>query len=73
MGDAEMAFFRATTPYLRKSERECLETQTKLFDLKKESFVPDPVEEFVKATITSQEGDKATAETQGGKVSAKRT
>ncbi|KTF91998.1 hypothetical protein cypCar_00013129 [Cyprinus carpio] len=67
MGDAEMAVFRAAPPYLRKSEREFLEAQTKLFDLKKESFVPDPVEEFVKATITTQEGDKATAETQGGK------
>ncbi len=73
MGDAEMAVFGAAAPYLRKSDRERLEAQTKIFDLKKECFVPDPVEEFVKATIKSREGDKVTVETQGGKVSAKRT
>ncbi len=73
MGDAQMAVFGAAAPYLRKSDRERLEAQTKLFDLKKECFVPDPVEEFIKATISSREGDKVTVETQGGKVSAKRT
>lgn len=72
MGDAEMAVFGAAAPYLRKSDRERLEAQTKIFDLKKECFVPDPVEEFVKASIVSREGDKVTVETQGGKVSAKR-
>lgn len=73
MGDAEMSVFGPAAPFLRKSDRERLEAQTKLFDLKKECFVPDPVEEFVKATITSREGGKVTVETQGGKVSAKRT
>lgn len=70
MGDAEMSIFGPAASYLRKSDRERLEAQTKLFDLKKECFVPDSVEEFVKATITSRDGGKVTVETQGGKVSA---
>uniref|UniRef100_A0A8C2Q7J0 Myosin-7 n=1 Tax=Cyprinus carpio TaxID=7962 RepID=A0A8C2Q7J0_CYPCA len=68
MGDAEMAVFGPAAPYLRKSDKERLEAQTKIFDLKKECFVIDPVEEFVKATIISREGDKVTVETQGGKT-----
>uniref|UniRef100_A0A8D0CZ22 Myosin-7 n=1 Tax=Sander lucioperca TaxID=283035 RepID=A0A8D0CZ22_SANLU len=68
MGDAEMAVFGAAAPYLRKSDKERMEASTRLFDIKKECFVPDPVEEFVKATISSRDGDKVTAETQNGKV-----
>lgn len=68
MGDSE---FGVAGPYLRKSEKERLEAQTRIFDMKKECFVPDPVEEFVKATITSREGDKVTVETESGKVSLK--
>ncbi|TRY53867.1 hypothetical protein DNTS_002810 [Danionella cerebrum] len=67
MGDAEMSVFGAAASYLRKSEKERLEAQTKIFDLKKECFVPDPVEEFVKASIQSRDGDKVTVETQAGK------
>lgn len=70
MGDAEMAVFGAAAPYLRKSDRERMEASTRPFDIKKECFVPDPVEEFVKGTISSRDGDKVTVETQGGKVSA---
>ncbi|KAL2097612.1 hypothetical protein ACEWY4_006819 [Coilia grayii] len=68
MGDAEMSVFGAAASYLRKSDRERLEAQTRIFDMKKECFVPDPVEEFVKASITSREGDKVTVETQNGKT-----
>uniref|UniRef100_A0A3B4Z0R6 Myosin-7 n=1 Tax=Stegastes partitus TaxID=144197 RepID=A0A3B4Z0R6_9TELE len=68
MGDAEMSVFGAAAPYLRKSDRERMEASTRPFDIKKECFVPDPVEEFVKATITSREGDKAIVETQNGKT-----
>lgn len=64
-----MAVFGAAAPYLRKSDRERMEASTRPFDIKKECFVPDPVEEFVKATITSRDGDKVTVETQSGKVS----
>uniref|UniRef100_A0A8C4SGT1 Myosin-7 n=1 Tax=Erpetoichthys calabaricus TaxID=27687 RepID=A0A8C4SGT1_ERPCA len=68
MGDAEMAEYGAAASYLRKSDKERLEAQTKPFDLKKECFVPDPVEEFVKAKIISRDGDKVTAETYHGKT-----
>lgn len=66
-----MAVFGVASSYLRKSEKERLEAQTRPFDMKKECFVSDPVEEFVKATITSREGDKVTVETESGKVSLK--
>ncbi|KAJ8272909.1 hypothetical protein GJAV_G00094870 [Gymnothorax javanicus] len=66
MGD--LSEFGAAAPYLRKTERERLEAQTRPFDMKKECFVPDPVEEFVKASIVSRDGDKVTAETERGKT-----
>uniref|UniRef100_A0A674DQ63 Myosin-7 n=1 Tax=Salmo trutta TaxID=8032 RepID=A0A674DQ63_SALTR len=68
MGDAEMAVFGAAAQYLRKSDRERLEAQTRPFDMKKECFVPDPLEEFVKASVTSREGDLVTVQTQNGKT-----
>lgn len=64
-----MREFGAAAPYLRKSDRERLEAQTRLFDMKKECFVPDADEEYVKASITSREGDQVTAQTAKGKVS----
>ncbi|MBZ3881329.1 Myosin-7 [Sciurus carolinensis] len=68
MVDAEMAAFGAAAPFLRKSEKERLEAQTRPFDLKKDVFVPDDKEEFVKAKIVSREGGKVTAETENGKT-----
>lgn len=68
MGDAAMKEFGAAAPYLRKSDKERLEAQTRPFDMKKECFVPDADEEYVKASITSREGDKVTAQTERGKV-----
>ncbi|XP_046731938.1 myosin-7-like [Silurus meridionalis] len=68
MVDVETSVFGIAAPYLRKSERERLEAQTRIFDMKKECFVPDPVEEFVKATVSSREGDKVTVETESGKT-----
>ncbi|KAM4727549.1 myosin-7-like isoform 2-T2 [Anableps anableps] len=68
MGDAAMKEFGAAAPYLRKSDRERLEAQTRPFDMKKECFVPDPDEEYVKASIISREGDKITAQTEKGKT-----
>ncbi|KAJ8277525.1 hypothetical protein GJAV_G00076150 [Gymnothorax javanicus] len=68
MGDAQMKEFGAAAPYLRKSDKERLEAQTRPFDMKKECFVPDTEEEFVKASIISREGDKVTAETEKGKT-----
>ncbi|XP_054889448.1 myosin-7 isoform X1 [Poeciliopsis prolifica] len=68
MGDAAMKEFGAAAPYLRKSDRERLEAQTRPFDMKKECFVPDPDEEYVKASIVSRDGDKVTAQTEKGKT-----
>lgn len=71
MVDAEMAAFGAAAPFLRKSEKERLEAQTRPFDLKKDVFVPDDKEEFVKAKIVSREGGKVTAETENGKAGSR--
>uniref|UniRef100_A0A8C4Z0T7 Myosin-7-like n=1 Tax=Gadus morhua TaxID=8049 RepID=A0A8C4Z0T7_GADMO len=68
MGDALMAEFGVAAPFLRKSDRERLEAQTRQFDMKKECFVTDPDVEFVKARISSRDGDKVTAETEFGKT-----
>ncbi|XP_071763121.1 myosin-7-like [Centroberyx gerrardi] len=68
MGDAEMSVFGIASSYLRKSDKERMEASTRPFDMKKECFVPDTVEEFVKASIISREGDKVTVETQRGKT-----
>ncbi|XP_072297034.1 myosin-7-like [Eucyclogobius newberryi] len=68
MGDAAMREFGAAASFLRKSDKERLEAQTRLFDMKKECFVPDPEVEFVKASVTSREGDKVTVKTETGKT-----
>ncbi|XP_013859893.1 myosin-6 [Austrofundulus limnaeus] len=68
MGDAAMKEFGAAAPYLRKSDKERLEAQTRPFDMKRECFVPDSDEEYVKASIVSREGDKVTAQTAKGKT-----
>ena len=63
-----MAEFGAAASFLRKSDKERLEAQTRPFDMKKECFVPDPEVEYVKASITSRDGDKVTVDTEFGKV-----
>ncbi|MGH0187771.1 UNVERIFIED_CONTAM: hypothetical protein FKN15_026381 [Acipenser sinensis] len=60
MGDAMMAEFGPAASYLRKSDKERLEAQTKPFDMKKECFVPDAATEYVKARVTSRDGGKVT-------------
>uniref|UniRef100_A0AAY5EH99 Myosin heavy chain 7 n=1 Tax=Electrophorus electricus TaxID=8005 RepID=A0AAY5EH99_ELEEL len=66
MGDAQMEEFGAAASYLRKSDRERLEAQTRPFDMKRECFVPDPEEEYVKGSVISRDGDKVTCETSKG-------
>lgn len=68
MGDAQMEEYGAAAQYLRKSDKERLEAQTRPFDIRTQCFVPDDKEEFVKAKIISREGGKVTAETENGKV-----
>uniref|UniRef100_UPI0037E9A6EF myosin-7-like n=1 Tax=Semicossyphus pulcher TaxID=241346 RepID=UPI0037E9A6EF len=68
MGDALMAEFGPAASFLRKSDMERLEAQTRFFDMKKECFVTDPEVEYVKASITSRDGDKVTVMTEFGKT-----
>lgn len=63
-----MAEFGAAAAFLRKSDMERLEAQTRPFDMKRECFVPDAEEEFIKATIISRDGDKVTCNTSKGTV-----
>uniref|UniRef100_A0A7N8YNT8 Myosin-7-like n=1 Tax=Mastacembelus armatus TaxID=205130 RepID=A0A7N8YNT8_9TELE len=65
-GDRES--FGPAAPYLRKSDKERLEAQTRPFDMKKECFVPDPEVEYVKASVTCRDGDKVTVHTEFGKT-----
>ncbi|XP_031418658.2 myosin-7 [Clupea harengus] len=67
IGDLAMKEFGVAAPFLRKSDLERLEAQTRPFDMKRECFVPDPEEEYVKASIISRDGDKVTVETAKGK------
>ncbi|KAK9398241.1 Myosin-6 [Crotalus adamanteus] len=66
--DGETSDFGAAAPFLRMSEKSRIEAQTRPFDMKKDVFVPDAKEEFVKAKIVSREGGKITAETENGKT-----
>uniref|UniRef100_A0A3B1JF87 Myosin-7-like n=1 Tax=Astyanax mexicanus TaxID=7994 RepID=A0A3B1JF87_ASTMX len=68
MGDALMEEFGPAASFLRKSDKERLEAQTRPFDMKKECFVPDPEVEYVKASITGRDGDKVTVDTEYGKT-----
>ncbi|XP_060638883.2 myosin-7 [Anolis sagrei] len=65
---ADMAEFGPAAPYLRMPEKARIESQNRPFDMKKDVFVPDDKEEFVKAKIVSKEGGKVTAETERGKT-----
>ena len=68
MGDALMAEFGPAASFLRKSDMERLEAQTRPFDIKRACFVPDPEVEYVKGMIVSKDGDKVTVDTEYEKV-----
>ncbi|TDG97145.1 hypothetical protein EPR50_G00222760 [Perca flavescens] len=68
MGDALMAEFGFAASFLRKSDKERLEAQTRAFDIKRECFVPDPELEYVKAVVTTRDGAKVTVQTEFGKT-----
>ena len=68
MGDAMMMEFGPAALFLRKSDMERLEAQTRPFDIKKACYVPDPEVEYVKGMIVSRDGDTATVDTEYGKV-----
>uniref|UniRef100_A0AAR2JMS7 Myosin motor domain-containing protein n=1 Tax=Pygocentrus nattereri TaxID=42514 RepID=A0AAR2JMS7_PYGNA len=63
MGDGEMECFGKAAVYLRKSEKERIEAQNKPFDAKTAVFVCEPAEMYLKGTLKSKEGGKATVDT----------
>ncbi|XP_026207102.1 myosin-1-like [Anabas testudineus] len=66
--DADMSVFGEAAPYLRKPERERIEAQNRPFDAKTAVFVVDPKELFVKGTLQSRDGGKATVKSEAGQV-----
>ncbi|XP_046877570.1 myosin-6 isoform X2 [Hypomesus transpacificus] len=66
MGDALMAEFGKAAAFLRKSDKERLESQTRAFDIKIECFVIDDKVEYVKGQIVSKEGGKTTVKKEDG-------
>ncbi|XP_062376914.1 myosin-7-like [Sardina pilchardus] len=68
MGDALMKEFGVAAPFLRKSDMERLEAQTRPFDIKRACFVTDPEVEFVKGVVQSRDGDKVTVLTEFDKT-----
>ncbi|NXF42288.1 MYH7 protein, partial [Nyctibius bracteatus] len=66
MADAELAEFGAAAPFLRQGERERLAAQSRPFALQRDVFVPDPTQEFVKATVVGRQGATVTAQTEQG-------
>uniref|UniRef100_A0A3B1JAV8 Myosin, heavy chain b n=1 Tax=Astyanax mexicanus TaxID=7994 RepID=A0A3B1JAV8_ASTMX len=68
MGDGEMECFGPAAIYLRKPDKERIEAQNKPFDAKTAFFVAEPAEMYLKGTLKSKEGGKATVETLCGKT-----
>ncbi|RXN11489.1 myosin heavy fast skeletal muscle-like protein [Labeo rohita] len=68
MGDGEMECFGPAAVYLRKPERERIEAQNTPFDAKTAYFVAEPGEMYLKGTLVSKEGGKATVKTLCGKT-----
>ncbi|XP_042561500.1 myosin heavy chain, fast skeletal muscle-like [Clupea harengus] len=66
--DAEMSVFGEAAPFLRKPERERIEAQNKKFDAKTAVYVTDAKELYVKGTLQSKEGGKATVNTEAGET-----
>lgn len=69
MGDGEMECFGPAAIFLRKPEKERIEAQNTPFDAKSAYFVSEPENMYLKGTLVSKEGGKATVKTLCGKVS----
>lgn len=63
-----MSVFGEAATYLRRPERERIESQNRPFDAKSAVFVVDPKELFVKGTLQSRDGGTATVKTDAGQV-----
>ncbi|KAL0154260.1 hypothetical protein M9458_050373 [Cirrhinus mrigala] len=68
MGDGEMECFGPAAVFLRKPERERIEAQNTPFDAKTAYFVAEPENMYLKGTLISKEGGKATVKTLCGKT-----
>uniref|UniRef100_A0A803JF18 Myosin-4 n=1 Tax=Xenopus tropicalis TaxID=8364 RepID=A0A803JF18_XENTR len=66
MGDSDLACFGPAAQYLRKSEKERIEAQSKPFDAKNTVFVDDAKELYVKGMVTAREDGKVTVKTDAG-------
>ncbi|XP_070793599.1 myosin-1B [Pituophis catenifer annectens] len=64
--DAEMAVFGEAASYLRKSEKERIESQNKPFDAKTSVYCVNSKEAYVKGVVQSREGGKVTVKTEKG-------
>nr|XP_057904613.1 myosin-13-like [Doryrhamphus excisus] len=71
--DGEMAIFGAAAPYLRKSEQERTEAQSRPFDSKTACFVSEDKELYVKATVQDRAEDKVVVKTEDDRVCGHRT
>ncbi|KAJ4920589.1 hypothetical protein JOQ06_022631 [Pogonophryne albipinna] len=63
--DAEMALYGKAAIYLRKPERERIESQSAPFDAKSACYVSDVKELYLKATLIKKDGGKATVKILG--------
>ncbi|XP_041093499.1 myosin heavy chain, fast skeletal muscle-like [Polyodon spathula] len=66
--DAEMEIYGPAAAFLRKPEKERLESQSRPFDAKTACYVPHATELYVKGIIQSKEGGKATVKTEAGET-----
>lgn len=66
--DGEMAMFGPAAHFLRKSERERTEAQSRPFDSKTACFVSDDKELYVKAEIQDKADGKVTVKTVDDRV-----
>uniref|UniRef100_UPI00358FD88F myosin-6-like n=1 Tax=Myxine glutinosa TaxID=7769 RepID=UPI00358FD88F len=62
----DMSLFGEAAPFLRKSEREKMLSQTIAFDGKKRCWIPDEKESYVEVEVIETAGGKVTVQTKDG-------
>ena len=65
--DEEMKQYGKAAIYLRKPEKERMESQSAPFDAKTAVYVADKAELYLKAKLIKKDGDKVTVQTLGDK------
>ena len=66
--DGEMSVFGEAAQYLRKSEKERIEAQSRPFDSRAACFVSEDKELYVKAEVQDRSDGKVTAKTLDDRV-----